>query len=206
MSVVLVDELALGEVMPGIVLLLPPLLAQFDLMLTGQFGLGALLADISLQLNAALSIQLQIGLAVSNPFASIQAQLQALLQIQASLQVALSLGLPSVSASFSVALSANAAISAALGLQIGGIQALIQAGLAIKIPIVDLLLALEAGPVDILTIGISGTDTLASAGAEFAAMASTGIGTLLPTDQVFGIVILTKVPAASLAIQGVFLT
>ncbi len=205
MSVVLVDEVTLGEVLPGIVLIIPPLLAQFDLTLTGQFGLGALLADISAQLNAAISVQVNI-LQISNPFAAIQAQLQALLMVQASLTAALALGLPSVSASFTASLSANLAISTELGLQIGGIQLLIQAGLAIKIPIIDLLASLSVGPVDILTIGFTGTDTLASSGAGYAALASTGIGTLLPTDQVFGVIILTKVPAASVVMQAVFLT
>ncbi len=205
MSVVLVDEVTLGEVLPGIVLIIPPLLAQFDLTLTGQFGLGALLADISAQLNAAISVQVNI-LQISNPFAAIQAQLQALLMVQASLTAALTLGLPSVSASFTASLSANLAISTELGLQIGGIQLLIQAGLAIKIPIIDLLASLSVGPVDILTIGFTGTDTLASSGAGYAALASTGIGTLLPTDQVFGVIILTKVPAASVVMQAVFLT
>ncbi len=201
MSVVLVDEVTLGEVLPGIVLIIPPLLAQFDLTLTGQFGLGALLADISAQLNAAISVQVNI-LQISNPFAAIQAQLQALLMVQASLTAALALGLPSVSASFTASLSVNPE----LGLQIGGIQLLIQAGLAIKIPIIDLLASLSVGPVDILTIGFTGTDTLASSGAGYAALASTGIGTLLPTDQVFGVIILTKVPAASVVMQAVFLT
>ncbi len=205
MSVVLVDEVTLGEVLPGIVLIIPPLLAQFDLTLTGQFGLGALLADISAQLNAAISVQVNI-LQISNPFEAIQAQLQALLMVQASLTAALTLGLPSVSASFTASLSANLAISTELGLQIGGIQLLIQAGLAIKIPIIDLLASLSVGPVDILTIGFTGTDTLASSGAGYAALASTGIGTLLPTDQVFGVIILTKVPAASVVMQAVFLT
>jgi hypothetical protein len=206
MSVVLVDEVTLGAVMPGIVLLLPPLLAQFDLMLTGQFGLGALLADITLQLNAAISVQVDISVQISNPFAALQAQLQAVLMVQASIEASLSLGLPSISASFSASLSANLAISAELGLQIGGIQLLIKAGLAIKIPIIDLLASLSVGPVDILTIGFSGADTLASSGAEYAALAATGVGTLLPTDQVFGVIILTKVPAASVAMQAVFLT
>ena len=148
MSVVLVDELALGEVMPGIVLLIPPLLAQFDLMLTGQFGLGALLADITLQLNASLSVSLQLGLDISNPFAALEAELQALISIQASIAASLSLGIPTLSASLSLSLGANIGLAAELGLQIGGIQLLIKAGLAIKIPIIDLLLLLQAGPVD----------------------------------------------------------
>ena len=63
----------------------------------------------------------------------------------------------------------------------------------------------RAGPVDILTIGITGPDTLFSSGLEYQALATTGIGTLLPTDQVFGVILLTKSPAASLAMQSVFL-
>lgn len=207
MSVVFVSELTLGALMPGIVLLIPPLLAGFDLVLTGQFGLGALSADITLQLNAALSVQLELGLSISNPFAAIQAQLSALLQIQASLQAALSLGLPTVSAQLSLSISASAGISAALGLQLGGISALIKASLALKIPLISLLASLEVGPADILTVGISGgPDTLASAGAQFAAMAVTpgAIGTLLPTDDVIGIILLTRVPAVGAAMQVVF--
>jgi hypothetical protein len=206
MTVVFVDELSLGAIMPGVALILPPLLAGLDIALTGQFGLGALAADISAQLNAALSVSVQLGLAVSNPFATIQAQLQALIQIQASLQASLSLGLPVVSASISASISANAGIAGVLSAQIGGIQALIKASLALKIPIVALLASLEAGPVDLLSVGITGgTDPLATVGTQLNALAiSHGIGTLLPTDEVAGVIILTKVPSATVAIQSVF--
>ena len=206
MSVEFVDELSFGALMPGIVLLIPPLLAGFDLVLTGSFGLGALLGDLSAQLNASLSIQLEIGLQISDPFGAISAQLSALLQVQADLEAALALGLPSISASFSLSLSASASISAALGLQIGGIQLLISASLALKIPIVALLASLEAGPVDLLSVGFTGgPDVLSTVGTQLNTLAnSDAIGTLLPTDQVYGVILLTKVPSASVAIQGVF--
>jgi hypothetical protein len=204
MSVEFVSELTLGALMPGIVLLIPPLLAGFDLVLTGSFGLGALLADLTLQLTAALSIQVQIGIEISNPFAAIQSQLQALIQVGASLQAALSLGLPSIAVTFSASLSANAAVSAALGLQIGGIQALIKASLALKIPLVALLASLEVGPADLFTVGFVGTDVVGDIGPGLnAAVLSPGC-TLSTVAPVYGIILLTNGASVSASMGVVF--
>jgi hypothetical protein len=204
MSVEFISELSLGALMPGIVLLIPPLLSGFDLVLTGSFGLGALLSDLSLQLTAALSIQVQIGIEISNPFAAIQAQLQALIQVGASLQAALALGLPSIAVTFSASLTANAAVSAALGLQIGGIQALIKASLALKIPIVALLASLEVGPADLFTVGFVGSDIVSDIGPGLnAAILSPGC-TLSPVAPVYGIILLTQAPSVQASMGVVF--
>lgn len=203
MSVQFVTELSLGGLMPGIVLLIPPLLAGFDLVLTGSFGLGALLADLSAQLTAALSIQAQIGIQISNPFAAIEAQLQALVQVGASLQAALSLGLPSVAVTFSASLSANAAVAAALGLQIGGIQALIKASLALKIPIVALLAALEVGPADLFTVGFDTPDNINDVGAGLLA-ARLSPGCTLADAPLYGVILLTNGVAVQASMSAVF--
>lgn len=203
MTVQFVEELSLGELMPGIVLLIPPLLAGFDLVLTGPFGLGTLLADVSVQLAASISIQVQIGLQISNPFAAIEAQLAALVQIQATLEASLSLGLPSVAVGFSASLSANAAIAASLGAQIGGIQALIQASLALKIPIVSLLAALEVGPADLFTVGFDTPDNINDIGAGILS-ARLSPGCTLADTPVYGVILLTNGAAVQASMGLIF--
>jgi hypothetical protein len=74
-----------------------PLLAQLDLMLFGQFGLGSLQADLTLQFNAAISASAQLNLQVSNPFLPLQAVIAAILQLQAAIEFLLASGLPTVS-------------------------------------------------------------------------------------------------------------
>lgn len=212
---------AINVALDGSITAIVPLLAQFDLMLTGSFGLGLLGASLSLQLQASLSFQLNVGLSISNPIAALEAQLQAIIQIQASIGVVLSLGLPSVSVQLSASLSASLGLTALLGVQVAGIQALISASLAIKLPIVDLIAtisaAVSAGPVMLLAFGFpaQGTETLQDVGADFSGMIAaggiTGSGpfgstTLLPTDDVAGIMLITKDPTAATAMSAIFLT
>jgi hypothetical protein len=213
MSVDLIGTFPLGAInvgLDGSITAIVPLLAQFDLMLTGSFGLGALSADLSLQLNAAISLQATLSLQISNPFASLKLQLQAILQIQAGISATLALGLPAVSVQLSASISASAAISASLGIKLGGISLLIKAALAVKLPVVNLVAsitaALSAGPFELLSIGFSSADTLASAGSEFNAMCATGFGGIAPTDQVYGVIMLTKSPSASVALSAIIKT
>jgi len=207
MSTVLVGSYTLGGVnvaLNGAVVLVVPLLTQVDLMLTGPFGLGAVQADLAAQLNAALAAQAQVAISVSNPIAALKAQLQAMLSVQAGIAASLSLGLPPVV----VNVSASLAISAALALKLGGIRLLIQLVLQLKLPLVNLLagLNLSAGPFVLMSIGFAGPSTLLSSTAEYTALAAGGVGGILPTDQVYGVTILTKSPAASLALAGVIRT
>lgn len=207
MSTVLVGSYTLGGVnvaLNGAVVLIVPLLGQVDLMLTGPFGLGALQADLSAQLNAALAAQLQLSLQVTNPLEALSLQLQALVQVQAGISASLSLGLPTIS----VSMSASFAIAASLSLKLGGIRLLIQLALQLKLPLVNLLagLNLSAGPFVLISIGFAAPSTLLSSTAEYTSLVSGGIGGILPGEQVYGVTILTKSPAASLALAGVIRT
>lgn len=205
MSVTVVGSFPLGAInigASGAVTAIVPLLSQYDLLLTGSFGLGALLGDLSAQFNAAVSVALQ--LTITNPFDAIRAQLQALLQVYAGLQAALSLAVPPL------AISANLSVSAALSLKLSGIQLLLSASLAVKLPVVAFFAALagalSVGPVVLLTIGFNGVDTLAGAGGQIQGLFNTGVGGILPGDQVFGVVLVTKSPSAAASMQAIFLT
>lgn len=211
MSTVLVGSYPLGAInvgLSGVVTAVVPLLAQVDLMLTGAFGLGSLLADLSAQLNAALTAQIQLSLQVSNPFAALEAQLQAILQIQAGIAATLALGLPSISLTLTASLSASVAISATLALRVGGLQALISLALSIKLPLISLLasLNLSAGPFVLLSVGFAAPSTLASSITEYSGLVSGGVGGILPGDQVYGIIMLTKSPSASVALSAILKT
>jgi len=176
--------------------LINPLLLQFDLFLTGQFGLGPFMADVQAQFNAAIAAVFQLSIGLINPLAAIQALLAAAVQLIAALNMALSfpLALPTISAQLSVVV----ALSAALGLKLGGIQAMLSVGLAVKIPVVrfvgQVAGALSAGPAHLLSFT---GQTLAASGAGIAAEFAAGLGPddpLYPFDLVDGIIIVTKDP------------
>lgn len=187
-----------------------PLLAQFDLALTGQFGLGALQSDISAQFNAALSVQVNVGLQLTNPLAGLQASLAALGQLAAGLQTALALGLPSVNAQLSADVAAAAALTSALSIKLGGISALISQATAVKIPatglIADLTANLGAGPVVLLSFGYPTNEPLASVGTQAAALLNAGVTGIAPTDGVAGIMLIASTPAAKAALTALFKT
>lgn len=188
--------------------LMNPLLLQFDLFLTGAFGLGPFMLDIQVAFNAAISAVLQLSIGISNPLAILQSLLMAALQLQASLSVMLSFGLPTVSLQIGAQIAAMAALGGALALKLGGIQALLSAGLAVKVPMVkfvgQMTAALSAGPAHLLSFTGS---QLAVSGAQIAAAFAAGLGPddpLLPFDFVDGIIIVTKDPAVFQAL-GVLL-
>lgn len=210
MPVSLVGSYTLGEVNVGAaaaVTALVPVLAKFDLALTGGFGLGALQADIAAQLNAALSAQVDLQLQVSNPLAALTAALRASAQLAASISATLALGIPAVSAEVGVKVSASAAISAALAVKLGGIQALIQAALSVKIPAASLAGTLSghlsAGPVVLLAWD---NQALNTTGTQLSSLFAAGVGGILPGDSTYGIVLVTKAPAAWASMQAVFKT
>lgn len=170
-----------------------PLLAQIDLALFGAFGLGPLQADIALQFNAAIDLELTLGLTISDPFAGIAA----LANLLASLQLVL----PTVSVS--AAIGANIALAAALGIKLGGITLLIDLMLAVKLPAVsffaNLAAALSAGPVFLLNFeslildgGLAGAG--AQIAAQFAAGLVSGASSISPFEPVYGVILLTKEP------------
>lgn len=209
MSTVVLGSFPLGVInvgLNGLVTAVVPLMATTDLMLTGSFGLGALVSDISSQLNAALSQQVSLGLQVANPFASLQQQLQGLLRNVAAITQALATpSLPPFG--LSVNISASAAISAALALRVGGIQALIKSALAVRLPVLNLLkLPLGSGPVALLTIGFAAPSTLASSGNEYKALTLAPLGGINPGDQVFGVIMLTHDPSVATALSAIIKT
>lgn len=195
---------------------LNPLLAQIDFTLFGSLGLGALQADLSAQLSAALQASLDIGIGISNPFAGFVAALAGIAVLQAQIQLALSGAIPTISIEAGASLSALASFSALLSVQIGGLEALIQAGLAVKIPAVNLAAqiqaALSAGPLFVLSFAYDGTTplSLASVGASIAADFSAGLdhgpNHIASTDNVYGLVIVTKGVSAWGALQATMRT
>ena len=205
-----VGSYTLGEVNIALLAgvgLLNPLLLQLDLFITGQFGLGPFLADIQVQFNAAIALQLQLSFSISSPFLAIQATITALANLQASLALALAMGLPVVSLQISAQIAAMASLQATLAFKLGGIRALLAAGLAVKIPalrfVAQMNAALSAGPVHVLSFT---GDMLAVTGAEIAAAFASGLGPndpILPTEQVSGVIILTKDPAVFAALGGI---
>lgn len=204
-----VGSFTLGEVNIGLLAgigLINPLLLQIDLFLTGQFGLGPFLADITAQISAAIAAQLQLTVSLSNPLLAIQAMITAMANLQASLALALALGLPILSISISAQISAMASLAASLSLKIGGITALLAAGIAVKIPalrfVASMTAALSAGPVHLLSFT---GDNLNNTGAAVAALFSNGLGPddpILPGEQVSGVIIITKDPAVFAALGG----
>lgn len=184
-----------------------PLSAQLDLALFGTFGLGALQADLSAQFNAALALNASLSISVSNPIASYQAALAALIQVQASIQLALSMGIPTIGIDIAASISATAALTGILTAKIGGMTALIEAALQIKIGagqfIGELSASLGAGPIDVLAFGFDTPMTAAQVGAE-AQVLFQALPGIQPTDNVSGIMIVTKNPAASAAIAALF--
>lgn len=186
--------------------LIDPLLAAFDLMINGPFGLLTILGDLSLEVQAALDLQLNAALAVSDPLAQLEASLQAIVQLTAGLQAAISLGLPTLS----IELNVDLGLVAALELELGGLQALIDLALQVEIPLInfiaDLVLNLNAGPVVLLSFGFPDNELLSVVGAECAALFAAGVDTIAPTDPVAGIMIVTKVPSAQVGLSFMMMT
>jgi hypothetical protein len=213
MTVADVGSYTLGEINIGLAAglgLLNPLLLQFDLFMTGQFGIGSFLADIQVQFTSAISSALQLNVALGDPLAAIRALLAAFVSLQAALSVALSFGLPTASLQIGLQISAVLALSASLSLKLGGIKAMTAAGLAIKIPALrfaaKMAATLAAGPAHLVTFR---GNTLAGSGAELAALFSAGLGPsdpLHPGDLVDGILIVTKDPIVFQALAAILKT
>lgn len=188
------------------VALLSSLTAELDLMLFGSFGLGSFGADLSLAFNASIEASLQLG--AINPLAQIQLTLSALAQIEASFSAAINIGIPTLQ--ITAQISANIALQASLGLRLGGIQALIAAALAVKLPAVDFLAGLaanlSAGPVVVASWGFtSAPDTLANTGTQIDSLFHGGVGGIAAHDPVYGVLLVTKSPSASVGISATLL-
>ena len=215
-----VGSYTLGEVNIALLAgvgLLNPLLLQLDLFITGQFGLGPFLADIQVQFNAAISLQLQLSFSISSPFRTLSAQ--PVWRIHRSCHSTCPfahgyigtnqrvLDINGNSLQISAQIAAMASLQATLAFKLGGIRALLAAGLAVKIPalrfVAQMNAALSAGPVHVLSFT---GDMLAVTGADIAAAFASGLGPndpILPTEQVSGVIILTKDPAVFAALGGI---
>ncbi len=213
MPVVDVGSYTIGEINIGLAAglgLLNPLLLQFDLFLTGQFGLGPFLSDVQVQFAGAISAVQSLGLNLSDPLQAIRALMAAFISLQAALSVALSFGMPTVALQITAQISAVAALSASLGLKLGGIKALIAGGLAVKTPALrfatKMAATLAAGPVHLVTFR---GNTLAGSGLELAAQFAVGLGPadpLHPGDFVDGILLVTKDPIVFQALAAILRT
>ena len=206
MALTIIGTLPLGSInitAGAVVSILPPILASFDTMLFGTLGLGALEADLSFQLNAVI----QSTVKLANPLDAIIASIQGLVQVSAQLNAMLSLGLPAINTNASVNISANAGLMGLLAAKLGGLQLLISAALSAKQPIVDLLAGLNIGASCVLaSFGFTTPDTLASAGNSINSYFQTGFEGILPSNQVYGVIIMTKSPSASVALSGMIRT
>lgn len=208
-----VGSYTLGGINVGLLVgigLINPMLLQFDLFLTGQFGLGAALADAQAQFTAALHAALQMGLGFSDPLSILRQLIAASAMLQASLSLALSFGLPTVSAQLSLQIAAVAKLQALLGIKLGGLKALVSAGAAVKAPMVKFVsqvtAALNAGPAHLVVFRGS---TLAGAGQEVANLFGHGLGPsdpILPGDLVDGVIIVTKDPVVFQALAAILRT
>jgi hypothetical protein len=184
-----------------------PLSAQLDLAIFGPFGLGALQADLSAEFNTALALSANLSLSITNPIASYQQALAALVQVAATIQLALSAGIPTIGVEIGASISASAALTASLGVKLGGISALVEAALQVKLGagqfIGELQASLGAGPVDVLTFGFDTPMTAAQVGTDALTLFQALPG-IQATDNVSGIMIVTKNPAAAAAISALF--
>jgi hypothetical protein len=188
------------------------LAAQIDALLS--IGLGPFQAELSLQFNAALAAQATLTLQIGDPTAALQLALSALAQLQAALTAALAF--PPINISISAELSAAVALGAALAARLGLIKIAIEFALKIKLAglklLLDTLNAAAALEAQIALPGAyafdfdddGGTDDLATIGGQIQTLFNGGVGTIAPTDMgVYGIVLMTKVPAVQAALSAI---
>jgi hypothetical protein len=180
-----------------------PLGAQIDALIA--VGLGPFQVDLSARLSAAISASASLGIQFGNPYAGIQAVLSALANIQAALSAALMFPMPSVQ--FGAQLSAMAALQGTLAVQLGALQLAIALALQIKIPALraaaELTASLNAGPAFAFTFDGPLAAEGANIGALFASGLVDGSNSILPTDQVYGVVLLSSVPSVQAALGAI---
>lgn len=180
--------------------LLNPLSAQLDLLLA--LGLGPFMADLSAQFNMSLALQATLTLQISDPTAALRAAIAAIMQLIAALQAALQL--PTISVGLSAELSASFALAAALSLKLGGLKLLIEAALAIKIAAMKFAADMAAN----LTLpgaaafSFSG-DAMSTTGSQIQSLFSSTLVGIQPTAVVYGVVLLTALPAVSTALSAI---
>lgn len=184
-----------------------PLGGQVDLLIAS--GLGPFQQDLSSQLNAALAASANLTVSIANPYAGIQSVLASLGNIQAALAQALTLpqipGEPTVQ--YSTQLSAVTALASTLGAQLGALQQSMDLANQVKTAALstatELTGSINAGPAFFFDFN----DTLGAAGAQIASLFSGGLvdGTnvILPTQQVYGVVLLSSMPSVQTALSAI---
>lgn len=193
--------------------LINPLSAQLDALLS--IGLGPFQAELAAQLNASLALQASISISIGNPLAALQLAIGALAQIQAALTAALQF--PPINIGLSAELTASAAIAATLTARLGLLSVAIQLAIQIKIGAVkaaaELQASLALGPVFAIPFDPGGGSTLASIGADIQGQFASGLSTqptdpghpavIAPGDPVYGVILITSVPAVSAALSAI---
>jgi len=111
------------------VVLVAPLLPQIDLALFGTFGLGPMSLDLQARLDAALSIT------VVRPDVWATGQLKAMADLIAGITAGVVL--PGIAANVNVGMAAD------LQAKLFGINALVDATLALKLPVINAVAAME---------------------------------------------------------------
>lgn len=187
-----------------------PLTAQIDALLS--IGLGPFQAELALQFNASLAAQATLTLQIGDPTIGLQLALSALAQLQAALSAALAF--PSINIGLSAELSASFALAGALSIRLGLLKIAIEIALKIKFGalklMADLQLSLSMGTAWAFSFQDDGTpETLATIGGQIQNMFGvTGVGTgmdaILPADTgVYGVVMMTKMPAVQAALSAI---
>lgn len=206
---------ALGLIYP-LGISLEGLSAQLDALLS--IGLGPFQAELSLQFNAALAAQATLTLQIGDPTVALQLALSALAQLQAALTAALAF--PPINISLSAELSAAVALGAALAARLGLIKIAIEAAIKVKLAGLKLLLGtLDAAAQLEAKIALPGAyafsfedpdpggigeENLQTLGNQIQALFSGGVGSIASTDPgVYGIVLMTKLPAVQAALSAI---
>ena len=172
-----------------------PFAAQVDAALWGSLGLGNLQADLSARLDAAIQANADIALNM-NPFVGFQMALAALAQLQVQIEAALSGG---IVFGATAQIGANAALIADLELRLGGLNALLEAVLKVKIPAIQFVAGLDVGPVRL----VAWEDMPNS---EMVGKISTVLDDVASGSNTYGVLLVTKTPAAWVGISSMFNT
>ena len=188
-----------------------PLGAQVDALIAS--GLGPFQADMSAQLNAALAASADLSVSVSNPYAGIQAVLASLANIQQALTAALSLP-PEPVIQYSTQLSTLMALSGTLSAQLGALQQAISQATNIKTATLrqatDLVTeagalsaSMSAGPAFFFDFSGPLGGVGAEIGSLFAGGLVDGSNVIAPSQQVYGVVLLSSVPSVQTALNAI---
>lgn len=188
-----------------------PLSGQLDALIAS--GLGPFQEDVSARLNAALSATASLSVMVGDPFAGIRTVLASLAGIQAALSAAIAqaalypAGTIADSAQYGEQLSAMTALAGTLGSQLGMLQQAIQNALQVKIPAMraaaDLTASVNAGPAFFLDFEGPLKNVGVEIGALFAGGIVDGSHAILPTQQVYGVLLLSAVPSVQTALGAI---